>query len=351
MRQPGKPLWGVVAIGPHLGHIIHPATKHRAAFRGSPHDWSSTMITLRQVEAFRATMITGTVTNAADMLHISQPAVSRLLSDIERAIGFRLFVRANRQLIPTAEGHALYEEVEKAFLGLDQIASAATAIREYRRGHLRLVTIASVVSTFAGTLVARFVAEFPNISVSLEVQPTQRVFEWIISQQCDIGLSTLSIENAAIATRPVLRGAAVCIMPNEHPLASREAIKPADLEGESFISFKADSVYRHTVDTVFNKAGVRRQLGIEARTTEAICELVAAGLGVSIIGPAFPEVELHRGIVARPFKPAIHSDLALLYLARRPVPRAAEQFIRIVEDYAASDFPDRFRRVPHHHVG
>lgn len=346
------PLMADVAIRQNLGHIINTSTeRNRTVLRGPPHALLPIMITLRQVEAFRAVMITGTVTNAADMLYISQPAVSRLLSDIERTVGFRLFFRANRQLIPTAEGHALYEEVEKAFLGLDQIASAATAIREYRRGHLRLVTIPSVVSTFAGDLVARYVAEFPDISVSLEVQPTQRVFEWIISQQCDIGLSTLSIENSAIVTRPVLRGSAVCIMPNEHPLASRRTIKPADLDGESFISFKTDSVYRHTVDNVFNKAGVRRQLGIEARSTEAICKLVAAGLGVSIIGPAFPEVDIHHGITARPFKPAIHSDLALLYLARKPVSRAAEEFIRIVEEYVASTFHGRSRRVRHSKTG
>jgi DNA-binding transcriptional LysR family regulator len=296
------------------------------------------MITLRQVEAFRAVMVTGTVTHAADMLHISQPAVSRLLSDLERTVGFRLFFRANRQLIPTAEGRALYEDVEKAFIGLDQIASAAIAIREYRRGHLRLVTIPSVVSTFAGDLVARFVSEFPDISVSLEVQPTQRVFEWIISQQCDIGLSTLPIDNSAVVTRPVLRGAAVCILPRDHRLADRGVIRPADLEGEPFISFKADSVFRHTIDNVFKAAGVRRRLGIEARTTEAICKLVGAGLGVSIIGPAFPEVEIHHGVAARPFEPAIHSDLALLYLARKPVSRATDEFIRIVEEYVAGTF-------------
>ncbi|MGI9503097.1 MAG: LysR family transcriptional regulator, partial [Geminicoccaceae bacterium] len=138
------------------------------------------MVTLRQIEAFRGVMMTGTVTRAANMLYVSQPAVSRMLADLEQEIGFKLFTRANRQLSPTPEGVAFYDEVERAFVGLDQIGRAATAIREYRRGHLRLITIPSLASTITADLVARFTKTYPDISVSIEVQPSQRVFEWII---------------------------------------------------------------------------------------------------------------------------------------------------------------------------
>lgn len=291
------------------------------------------MLTLRQVESFRAVMITGTVTQAAEMLYISQPAVSRMLSDLEHEIGFKLFTRANRKLIPTDEGRAFYDEVERAFVGLDQIMKAAHTIREYRTGYFRLITIPSLASTVMADLVAKFTERYPVVSVSLEVQPSQRVFEWIVSQQCDIGLSTLPIENPAVTIRPVSSGDAVCILPRNHSLTSHAEIGPSDLEGVPFISFKADSIFRHRVDDVFQKAGVGRDLKLEARTTEAIYGLVAAGLGVSVIGPAFPGDELHSGIVIRRFKPRIPIELALLYSTHKPLSRFAECFVEIVDEF------------------
>lgn len=286
-------------------------------------------------------MITGTVTQAAEMLYISQPAVSRMLSDLEHEIGFKLFTRANRKLIPTDEGRSFYDEVERAFVGLDQIMKAANIIREYRSGYFRLITIPSLVSTVMADLVARFTERYPLVSVSLEVQPSQRVFEWIVSQQCDIGLSTLPIENPAITIRAVSSGDAVCILPKNHSLTNHAEIGPSDLEGVPFISFKADSIFRHHVDDVFQKAGVRRELKLEARTTEAIYGLVAAGLGVSVIGPAFPGDELHSGIVIRPFKPRISIELALLYSTHKPLSRFSECFVEIVDEFInnpAADF-------------
>ncbi len=296
------------------------------------------MVTLRQIEAFRAVMVTGTVTQAANLMYVSQPAVSRMLSDLEQEIGFKLFTRANRQLIPTDEGRAFYDEVERAFVGLEQLGRAASAIKEYHRGHFRIITIPSLASTVMSDLIAKFSEKYSDVSISLEVQPSQRVFEWIVSQQCDIGLSTLPIENSAIATRPVIEGEAVCVVPKAHPLARKRKIRPQDLIGEPFISFKADSVFRHMVDDVFQRAGVKRDLKIEVRTTEAICGLVGAGLGVSVIGPTFPDVEMHRGLAIKPFDPLIPIQLALLTPAQKPMSRITERFIEIVDDYIATTY-------------
>ena len=302
------------------------------------------MVTLRQIEAFRGVMVTGTVTQAARMLEVSQPAVSRMISYLEREIGFKLFIRANRQLIPTDEGRAFYDEVERSFIGLDQITKAASAIRDYRRGHIRLITIPSLAPNLMVDLVAQFSSEYPEIAVSLEVQPSQRVFEWIVSQQCEIGLSTLPIKNAAIVTQSVVRGEAVCVFPETHELAKKKRIKPSDLDGERFITFKADSIFRQMVDKVFLNANVHRNLQIEARTTEAICGLVSAGLGVSVIGPAFPVVDWWPGIAVRPFDPTSSIELALLHSAQKPLSLVGERFIEIVHEYVDETFGIRRTR-------
>ncbi|OXH86866.1 LysR family transcriptional regulator, partial [Burkholderia multivorans] len=93
---------------------------------------------IRQIEAFRAVMQRHTVTRAARDLHISQPAVSRLIADLEARVGFVLFERQQGRFTPTAQARVLYEEVERAFIGLDRVAQAAEQIRAMRRGTLRV---------------------------------------------------------------------------------------------------------------------------------------------------------------------------------------------------------------------
>jgi DNA-binding transcriptional LysR family regulator len=283
-------------------------------------------------------MVTGTVTSASNMLRISQPAVTRLLQDLERTIGYDLFIRTNRQLIPTEEGRILYEDVETAFIGLDQINNTAKNIAQFHRGHLRLVTIPSVVATFIGGILAEFNRIYPEISVSLEVQPTQRVFDYITSGQCDIGLSTLPIEHPAVVSRPILHGQSVCILPDTHRLARKRKIRPADLANEEFISYRTDSIFRHRVDDAFSAVNVPRKIRYDARTTEAIYKMVAAGLGVSVVGPSFPGMVLEPGIIARPFEPAIHGDLALLYMKQKKLARLPEAFASTTERYIATQF-------------
>tara|TARA_Y100000588_G_scaffold20716_2_gene20955 strand:- start:2790 stop:3743 length:954 start_codon:yes stop_codon:yes gene_type:complete len=290
----------------------------------------ATLITLRQVDAFRAVMMTGTITGAAEILEVSQPAISRLVKDLERALGFELFSRQGRQINPTIEGRMFFEEVETAHLGLNQLNQSAINIRDHKEGSLRIVTIPSVVTMFIGPILKAFNKEYPLVAVSLEVQPTQRVFEYLTSGQCDLGLSTLPMENPAVVSQPVLAGQSVCIFPKSHRLRSLKKVTPKDLADEEFISYKSDSVYRHRVDQFFAKAKVNRNLRYEARTTDAICKLVAAGVGVSVVGPSFAGVKLEAGIEVRPFSPTIHGGLALLYLRNRGSGRLSDAFCETV---------------------
>ena len=89
-------------------------------------------------------METGSVTQAGKLLYISQPAVSRLIADLEEHVNFQLFDRRKKRLIPTVEAKLLYDEVEKAFIGLSSIEDTAQSILELKRGHLRLIAMPGI---------------------------------------------------------------------------------------------------------------------------------------------------------------------------------------------------------------
>src|SRR3954471_23294306 len=112
----------------------------------------------RQVEAFRALMLTTSTVRAAETLHISQPAVSRLVRDLQEALGLALFERRGNRLLPTSEAVALYAEVERSFVGLERIAQAARDLRERRAGVLRIAAMPAlcngVLPRYAGEFLA-----------------------------------------------------------------------------------------------------------------------------------------------------------------------------------------------------
>lgn len=291
------------------------------------------MITLRQVEVFRVVVVAGSVTAAAQMLCVSQPAVSRILADLEDTVGFKLFARTKRQLVQTEEGKLFYDEIRKAFIGLDDLSKTAVSIREHKKGQLRVITLPSFAATLMPELIAKFSAAYPRLPVSIEVQSTERIADWIANSQCDIGLTIPPADSPLVNVKVLTQMASVCILHKNHRLSNKEFIYAKDLQGERFVSFKSDSLARHVIDDLFNKEGCQRNLVVEARTVESICGLVSAGFGVSVVGPLWDPKHIQYNLVAKPFRPRIPVDLLLLTPANRSVSRVAELFIKVVTEH------------------
>ena len=289
-------------------------------------------LTFRQIDAFRTVMATGTVTEAAKMLGISQPAVSRLISDLEEQVGFKLFQRAGRSLKPTVEARLLVEEVRRALSGLERIKEAATAIRNFRHARLSLITTPTFSTMVVPELIAGFAARRPEAMVSLEVQPADDTVEWMVSQNYDFGITPAIVGNPAINTRDLVDKSAVCIVPTGHKLAGRDQIVASDLAGESFISYVSQTQFRFVIDELFRKAGITRKMQYEARTTDAICRLVAAGLGVSIVGTVDVARAATVGCVAIPFSPSIPFSAMLIWTKQRTLSAVAEDFLQMIEE-------------------
>lgn len=288
----------------------------------------------RQIEAFRAIVTAGSVTRAAEYLDISQPAVSRLLSDLEKEVGFRLFTRRGRRLVQTTEGRALYADVDRAFTGLEDIRSAAAAIRDYRSGTLNLVTMPSLASRLLPELIAAFAAAAPDIGIWLEVLPRNGVLQAVGSGRYDAGIATGPVADESISATRLCEVEAYCVLPVGHRLAGRRAIRLKDLRGERFISLARDSLFRRDVERMFVAAGVRCRNDIQARTADAIYGLVAAGLGVSIVGPDVPRELRSRQIVFKPLSPAVRMPIDLLTPGGEAPTRLAQSFARVVVDSA-----------------
>jgi DNA-binding transcriptional LysR family regulator len=289
--------------------------------------WSSEVarINSRQVEAFRAMMLTGSVTEAAKLMNVTQPAVSRLLRDFQALLNMELFEKRGTGLVPVAAATALYMEVERSFVGLERITAAAEEIRSRRTGTLRIAALPALANGFLPRLSGRFLMERPNLNLSFFGVISPIVVDWVLNNQCDIGFAEVPIAHAGLPSVRLPAPARVAILPAGHRLSAKAMLQPRDFEGETFVSLTAGSTGRHLIDQAFNRDDVRRVLRVETSLSEIMCGLVSSGLGVAICDPFTAQEFANRGVVARPFLPRIDFEFAAVFPPQRsPSPVALD---------------------------
>ena len=142
----------------------------------------------RQLEAFRATMRSGSITAAAKLMHISQPSVSRLISDLERSVGFALFVRAGRGLVTTVEARRFYQGVEGMFIGVDKLEALADTIRSTSSGTISVGVIPSLSTIEMPSAVAQIYRAYDDVRIMVYVRNTPAIIDAVQMQQLDIGI-------------------------------------------------------------------------------------------------------------------------------------------------------------------
>lgn len=253
----------------------------------------------KQIEAFRAVMMSRSMTTAAGLLHTSQPNISRWIALLERKVGFELFQRVGTKLIPTAEAEAFYADVERAFIGLESLDESANSIRHRGTGLLRVGAVGSIAESVLPDAIAIFRQDFPDIPVLLNMGRSDVVAKWTATGFCDIGFCSVPTELPSLQYEEIHAAHGICIVPRSHRLATRSVLEPADFEGEHFISLPTESANRREIDRHFPTGS--RVLAIETPYATTICKMVGKGLGVSIVSPIVSRAEGLADVCEIPF--------------------------------------------------
>ncbi|MER9371942.1 LysR substrate-binding domain-containing protein [Mesorhizobium sp. M0491] len=266
----------------------------------------------RQLESFRAVMSYGSVTRAAEAMRISQPAVSRLISDLEATLGLRLFERKHGRLRPTSEAHLLFQESNTAFSGLARLREAATSLRELKRGRIRIASETVYSEGFVPHLAAAYHLKHKEVRMELDTGPSSHIPGWIAETWYDLGLVVLPVPQTEISVRFLRRQSALCAVPLDHMLSEKSVIKIEEFAGERFIAAVATTPFRVFVDRAFKNAGIEVDVRLEARTQHGILTLVGAGAGIALVDPCVAVGEGCESVKFIPVDPAIHWDIALV---------------------------------------
>jgi DNA-binding transcriptional LysR family regulator len=295
------------------------------------------LVKIRQLEAFQAVMLYQTVTLASEMLHISQPATTRLLADLERSLRFTLFDRVKGRLYPTVEAQALYEEVKRSLAGVDRISRAADEIRSLRRGTLQIAAAPAIALSFLPHAIADYLKTRPEAHVSLAVHSSRSVVDMVIGQRCDVGIAILSMNHKSAHGKRLISARMVCALPAGHRLCALDTIRPTDLAGERFVAHPRSVESRFQIDALFAAHGVELKLQMESQLSHAICSFVEAGAGVSVVDAICAWGYRGAGVIFKPFEPSLVTDFSLLTPSQRPAPLLLKSFVSHVREFAVAE--------------
>lgn len=276
-------------------------------------------------------MLTGGITSGAEMLGITQPAVSRLVRDFELAVGIDLFERRGSGITPTADASLLLEEVERSFVGLGRIAEAAHAIRTQALGTLRIAAFPAIATSVLPRFVGRFLRERPNLAITIQALPSYLVAEAVAAGQADFGYAIGPLERSGYLLQK-MPSWAVAILPQGHALARKKRLVPEDFRGERFIGLAPGTLFHSRVTTAL--AGIERLCLVEVSWSETACLLVSEGSGVSVVDPFSASEFASRGLVTRPFEPKIDFGVVSLRLPQRPLTPLAATFLGSFSEYS-----------------
>ena len=294
----------------------------------------------RQIEAFRSVIVSGTVSRAAELMGVTQPAVSRSIAELEARVGFALFDRIKGRLVPTPEAQAFFRDVDASFVGLDRLRASAARIRDFGSGNIRVASLAALGSTLLPRAIKQFREKFPASTVTLNVMSSSSVRNYVADGEFDLGLAADEVDLTGVDHQVFGSFPGVCVMPPGHPLASLTLVTPRDLDGVDYIALSPEDRTRLRLASVCEEGGSKPRLVVETPNSATVCALALEGIGVGVVHPLSADGFAERGLIFRPFQPTVHFKSYLLF-------RPDVQKARIVRAFVAALLEARNTRPAH----
>ncbi|MCO5066597.1 MAG: LysR family transcriptional regulator [Rhizobiaceae bacterium] len=285
---------------------------------------------LRQMEVFRAVMLTGSISGAAKMLFVSQPAVSRIVSHTESSLGLSLFTRKGGKLIPTIEAERLYAEVDDFYRAALQVDEFARNLAQGTPSALSIVGSPSLSRAVLVPAIQKFCELYPKVEIEYHTVLLNAMPNEVLSNRVDVAVSVLPLEHPNVVSRPFTSGRMICILPTGHPLLGKRTISVADLSSEPLVLHHPKIAFGRLVESMFREQNlpiIRRATVLQ---TEAACALVEAGVGIAIVDPYTPWGNTWR-IEKRPLEQEIPLRPCIGYSIFENPNRNAQRFMNIIK--------------------
>lgn len=250
--------------------------------------------TLRQLDTFLEVARHLSITRAAELMHVSQPAVSMQMQQLEDAVGMPLFEQVGRKIRLTDAGIDFEACAVAAAAQLKQLEDAMDQHRGLRRGRIALAMV-STAKYFVPMLLVKFRKRFPDIDIALHIHNRENIMQLLTRNEIDLVIMGRAPENidcvaTAFATNPL-----GVISAPDHPLSRRRAAPLSVLDGEEFVVRESGSGTRHAMERLFAEQRIAPRIVMEMPSNETIKQAVMAGMGLSFLSLRTIRHELASG--------------------------------------------------------
>jgi DNA-binding transcriptional LysR family regulator len=286
---------------------------------------------LRQMEVFRAVMLTGGVGGAAQLLHVSQPAISKVLAQAQKQAGFALFERVKGRLLPTPEGQQLHQEIDALWRGVERVRDVSRSLAEPQTGTLRLAVSASLASFLVPRTVAQLCERFPRLKSRMEILIAPIMVDALLDSSVDLGVALQPNEHPNLEPVQAWRCAFACVMPEDHRLARLDTVRPADLRGERIITSDPNTPYGQALMRAYGREAARLNLDLSVRSSTSACWYAQAGAGVAVVDRTVTAGQSFRGLAVRPFQSRERLAVSILRNRYRPMSAVQRAFCEVFD--------------------
>ena len=270
---------------------------------------------LRQIEVFRAVMLTGSASAAARWLNVSQPVVSRVIQHTEAQLGFALFERVGGRLSPTPEAGALFAQVKRAWGEIERIEALADNLRRGASGLLRLAATPSLATHLLPGALARLRAEHPAVVYDLWALHTRQIEDALVAYEVDAGLAIDPVAQVTMSLAPVAEGEIVLVAPRAWASGVLRLGERDWLDSRPYIALAEETPLGLRLAQAMSAAGWEPQPAMRVQTYALAATLVSQGLGFAFVD-SFTAAGLDPVRVLRqPLAPAITCQLQLMRAA------------------------------------
>ncbi|MBJ3778540.1 LysR family transcriptional regulator [Acuticoccus mangrovi] len=281
----------------------------------------------RQLEVFRAIMRDGSVTAAANSLAVSQPAASKVLHHLESQLGYKLFERIGGRLVPTMEANLLYEDADRVFREMEVLKNLARTIGERKVGLLRIGASAPVTYSVLAEALLTFRKAHPTVKVHLHALPKKEITEQLIIGDIDLAVTLSPIQAPTVRTEILAGVRIMAVMREDDPLTEKTEVTPHDLVGRPIISYGNHADVGPSLNRAFEQYGLTRDVSIQISSSVGAVPLVSGGLGIALVD-GLVQWNIFRGLVSRPFSPAVMMNVTVSTNSARPTSRFLEPFLK-----------------------
>lgn len=248
-------------------------------------------VTLRQLQVFESVARNLSYTRAAQELHLSQPAVSMQIKQLEEKVGLDLFEQLGKRIFLTEAGREMHHYSRNIAQQLTEASEVIEQLKGLKRGKL-VIAVAGTANYFAPRLLAVFSRQFEAVTVSLDVTNRTGLLQHLEDNDSDMVIMGMPPKNMELDAAAFMDNPLVIIAPRDHELADADNIPLSRLQQETFVVREQGSGTRIAMERFFTENGISITTGMEMSSNEAIKQAVEAGLGLGIISLHTLELEL-----------------------------------------------------------